>query len=224
MLIRMGMGTQMSGSVGGVVASRNKGGAYLRARSVPTNPSSNRQQFVRSVFGSNAQAWQALTAAQRTGWNDYAAATPVVNALGESIYLSGFNQFVRTNAFLAGASASTVADAPTTPGLCSLGSVTGVTISVATGLDFVTAGATADLVGLAQMGPVLSPGVKYFQGPFSLFGTDVITGTGFAGVTAGAGFPYAAIAAGQRRGVRIAACDTEGKLSNIFTQIVTVTA
>ena len=112
MLIRMGMGTQLSGSVGGVVASHNKGGAYLRGRSVPTNPNSARQQTVRSAFAASAIGWAGLTVEQREAWEGYAALTAVTNRIGESITVSGFNMYVRANSFRGGAGAAVVAAAP----------------------------------------------------------------------------------------------------------------
>ena len=121
MLIRTGFGGQLSGSVGGVVASHNKGGAYLRNRTVPTNPNSARQLTARMALASASQAWAVLTQVQRDGWNAYAAATPLVNRLGESITVSGFNMYIRTNSFLASSGESAIDDAPLTPGQSSLG-------------------------------------------------------------------------------------------------------
>jgi len=116
LLIRMGMGGQLSGSVGGVVASRNAGGAYLRNRTVPVNPNSLRQQQSRLGFAASAIAWRALTAAQRAGWDSYAVATPVLNRLGENITISGLAMYVRTNAFRENTVLGQLPDAPPSPG------------------------------------------------------------------------------------------------------------
>ena len=40
----------ISGSVGGTVFSRNKGGAYMRNRSIPVNPQSAAQVVVRAAM------------------------------------------------------------------------------------------------------------------------------------------------------------------------------
>lgn len=103
----------MSGKIGANVYSRNKGGAYVRLGSKPTNPTTSRQQAARAVFGSLASAWSAvLTAAQRAAWVVYAAANPILNRLGEEIYLSGEAMYVRTNARLSDAGLTLLADPP----------------------------------------------------------------------------------------------------------------
>ena len=98
-LIKFGLGvTGMSGSVGGVTAARNRSGSYFRARTKPINPNSARQQVIRAAMATLTTRWaQTLTAAQRTAWNLYAASVTSLNKLGETINLSGFNQFIRSN-------------------------------------------------------------------------------------------------------------------------------
>lgn len=101
MLITPGIATsQMSGSVGGVTASRNRGGQYFRLRAIPTNPSSTAQQSVRAILASQSQSWADLTDAQRASWELWASQNPVVNALGNQITLSGHMSFVRLNSRL----------------------------------------------------------------------------------------------------------------------------
>ncbi len=89
-----------SGSVGGTVFSRNKGGAYMRNRSIPTDPSTSAQLSRRAILSSQSQAWADLTDAQRANWANYATQNPVTNALGHSILLSGHQAFVQINARL----------------------------------------------------------------------------------------------------------------------------
>lgn len=88
----------MSGSIGAKTASHNKGGAYFRTKSTPTNPNTTRQQAIRSAFGSLVNAWQnTLTVANRAAWEAYAAAVSMTDKLGQEIYLSGQNHFIRSN-------------------------------------------------------------------------------------------------------------------------------
>lgn len=110
----------ISGSVGGNTFSHNKGGAYVRQRSVPTNPTSERQTAVRTAFGTCASYWTDLTASQQTAWAQYAATHPVLNALGQSVLISGLAMFCSCNARLIDAGESLVVtppagDAPTAP-------------------------------------------------------------------------------------------------------------
>lgn len=115
-LIKYGGGiVQMSGSIAGNVYARNRYGNYARARTKPTNPNTGNQQAVRSALNDMATRWaQTLTAAQRTAWNLYAASVNMTNKLGETINLSGFNHYIRSNVFLARNGLSLIDDGPTT--------------------------------------------------------------------------------------------------------------
>lgn len=223
MLIRMGMGGQLSGSVGGVVASRNRYGAYLRNRTVPTNPNTVRQQAARAAFGIAAVSWAGLTAAQRGLWQSYATETPLLNRLGESITLSANAMFVRTNAFRLNAGAGLLLDAPLTPGLSSLGSFLAAAASEASGVAFITSGADAVGPGIVLYSPIVSPGVQSFGGPFSRSVAVNYIASGFA-PTPTTGTRYGPLVEGQIRYFRFQASDAEGKLSNIITSRVTVAA
>lgn len=100
------------GSIGGVVVSRNAGGAYMRARTIPINPNTQRQVNVRSALAMLTARWsQTLTALQRTGWNLYASNVSMLNRLGESIFHSGFNHYIRSNTIMA-IQEGTIVDAP----------------------------------------------------------------------------------------------------------------
>ena len=99
MLFESALISKASGSIGGVTGSRNRFGMYFRSRSNPVNPNSDRQIDARSRMAQLASAWnEQLTAAQRSLWNSYAAAVPIQNKLGATIYLTGFNHFCRSNA------------------------------------------------------------------------------------------------------------------------------
>lgn len=90
--------TQASGSVGGVTYSHNGGGMYQRARAVPTDPATPYQLAVRAAVQFLSNYWQSdLTVAERAAWVTYAANVPVLNRLGEQIYISGLAHFIRSN-------------------------------------------------------------------------------------------------------------------------------
>lgn len=98
-LVKFGGGvTQMSGSLGGTTYARNRFGNYMRSRTKPVNPNSTLQQGVRDSLSALTEFWKnELDAAQRIAWATYAAAIAVKNRLGESVYLTGFNHFIRSN-------------------------------------------------------------------------------------------------------------------------------
>lgn len=98
-LIKYGGGVVgMSGSIAGNTFARNRYGNYVRSRTKPINPNSAGQQVVRASLAFLTDRWsQELSADQRTQWNDYAAGVAMKNKLGESVFLSGFNHFLRSN-------------------------------------------------------------------------------------------------------------------------------
>lgn len=98
-LIKFGGGvTQASGSIGGNTFARNRFGNYFRSRTKPVNPQSAGQSLIRSSLAYLAQYWNAtLTNSERGSWETYAGSVPGLNRLGESVYLTGFNQFLRSN-------------------------------------------------------------------------------------------------------------------------------
>lgn len=98
-LIRYGGGiVQMSGSIAGDTFARNRYGNYSRARTKPTNPNTAFQQRARACVSYLTEYWNdSLSAANRAAWNTYAANVAMKNRLGETIHLSGFNHFIRSN-------------------------------------------------------------------------------------------------------------------------------
>lgn len=89
---------QMSGSIAGNTFARNRYGNYVRARTIPTNPNTARQVAVRSAVAKLSARWSdTLTAAQRAAWNLYGDSVNMKNRLGESVHLSGYNHYIRSN-------------------------------------------------------------------------------------------------------------------------------
>lgn len=98
--------SELSGSVGGVVASSSRGGiGYFRVRRIPGNPRSPEQSRLRSILSSVAAAWLSITDAQRADWTAKATA-------GES----GIDVFVNANVPLVQGGGTRVSAAPATLG------------------------------------------------------------------------------------------------------------
>lgn len=102
-----------SGSIGGQTYSHNRYGAYIRRKAIPVNSRTARQVVNRSRFTNGVIGWFGLTAAQRTAWDTYAANVPFTDALGQTIYLTGQNMYVRSVSAMLAASLTPVSDAPT---------------------------------------------------------------------------------------------------------------
>lgn len=161
------------GSVAGNTFSRNRFGAYVRARVTPVNPSSSRQEFARAVVASLAEQWREspMTDAFRIAWGVYAASINAVNKLGESITLTGFNAFMMGNAVKLHNGFSYVDDGPTDLGLpnqdptvsIALSAASGITVTFDAGLDW----CDEDNACLSiEIGQPQSPSRNYFGGPF----------------------------------------------------------
>jgi len=180
MLFKSQLFTQGSGSAGGLTASRNRYGQYFRARVLPVNPNSTDQQAVRNAMTTMVQRWiQTLTPAQRIDWANYATNVPVVNKLGESIFLTGQNMYVRSNVQrLRNDPTTIVDDAPT---IYNLGTFTPVqmTIDTATGqmsLAFTDTDAWAGEIGgfmFLFVSRPMSLTRNFFGGPYRDTGTPV---------------------------------------------------
>lgn len=232
----------MSGSTGALVASHNRGGAYFRTRTIPTNPNTMRQQAVRSAFGTLVQYWTStLSAAQRALWADYASNTPVIDALGYSINLTGQNMFIRTNTPAVQAGIAIIEDAPTTYNTGEPPtSMDQLTDDVANRIGIDSGGTAYDtLVHLAggassagnlllYLGATLNPTRNYYKGPYQLVSatsfmaaaSTVSVTTTFATAENANGNPVD----GQIRGIRARCLFSDGRLSQPYDAILTVLA
>ena len=115
-LVKFGGGVVgMSGSIAGTTFARNRSGSYARAKTKPINPNTTLQNLVRATFAMLSARWaQTLTEAQRTAWNLYASSVSMKNRLGESINLTGYNHYIRSNTFLKMRGETLVDAGPTT--------------------------------------------------------------------------------------------------------------
>jgi hypothetical protein len=216
--------SQGSGSIGGLTFSHNKGGAYIRARTIPTNPMSAYQQAVRALMIQLVGAWSdTLTQDQRDAWAVYADNVLLPDKLGEPRKISGLNHYVRSNVprlLTAEAALARVDDAPVT---FNLGEYETPTIDAITAADddfdlaFNAADAWATAVGgglIVYASRPQSPTIKYFGGPYR-----------FAGVVLGAVVPPASpaaiscpfpVAVGNQLFIRGQATFADGRLSAPF--------
>lgn len=87
-----------SGSMASTTASHNRAGQYLRNRRTPVNPvGTGRRGTIRAAFGAASKAWAGLTPAQQAAWTSYAATSPITDALGQSVTLTGQQMYVAIN-------------------------------------------------------------------------------------------------------------------------------
>lgn len=177
MKLKSALIAQGSGSIAGSVFSHNRGGMYIRNRSIPTNPSSAFQQVVRNAMGQLSARWgSVLTQVQRDAWTTYANNVPLVDTLGDSRAVTGQNQYNRSNVPRLQAGIAGFMDAA--PGNFNLGSFTppSVTFNATTdvaAVTFTNTDAWASAVGgymLWWFSNPQSPSIQFFKGPFRYAG------------------------------------------------------
>lgn len=95
MLFRGLLATQLSGSLDGLVAAHNSGGAYFRNRTTPTDPNTSRQIYMRTALNAAYLNWLDLSPEQRAVWESYARSIARTNRIGAVRHNSGWNEFVR---------------------------------------------------------------------------------------------------------------------------------
>lgn len=179
MLVKYGGGILgASGSIGGQTHARNRFGNYVRARTKPVNPNTARQQSVRSALIAIVARWgQNLTAAQRSQWDTYAANIAWQNKLGETVKLTGFNMYVRSNTALAAAGIVPQDDGPAILALPGGDNTLAVTASETTQLLSVSFDDTFEWLDeddgalIVSMGLPQSATREFFNGPWRIAGT-----------------------------------------------------
>ncbi len=223
MLVKWGGGiVDGRGSIGGTTFSRNKSGAIARARVAPVNPKSVRQSAIRAIISSVAQLYNSgLTVAQRAAWAVYAKNVPAKNKLGEVIYLSGYNQFVKSNIAALNAGLTAILAAPSVFSLPGEDTTFDVAISEASQEIAVTFDATADWAGeaggalIVEMGLPQSPSIEFFDGPWRHAG--IIAGDATTPPTTGDSIavPFPVVA-DQKIFCRAKVLRADGRLSDWF--------
>ena len=218
-LIVLPGGQQQSGSIGGTVYSHNRSGTYVRNRSVPVNPNTDRQVAARNTLRALSIAWQTtLTEEQRSYWEAYAQLVPWLNKLGQAIFLTGLAHYVRTNSSRIQAGLARLDDAPTTYTLAPAEGSLVPSASAATQELNVAYDDTQDWCdtdGAYQsvfMGIPVNAGIKFFGGPWRYAG--VILGDSVSPPTTPATIacPFPMVE-GQRIWVRTRIGLADGRLS-----------
>lgn len=145
--------TGLRGTVGGIIFTAGKSGPYIRTWAKPSNPFSEKQSSIRSIMATVAAGWIALSSAQKTAWDVFAAlpAQELTNSLGIGYYVSGFSWFVKLNVRLTrmgrtNLTAAPTGSRPTSPTISSITfKITGTTDSTIT-YPAVEFGPTYDLI------------------------------------------------------------------------------
>lgn len=169
---------EASGSVGSLTFSHNRGGQYIRQRSVPVNPASAFQVAVRNSMADLTSKWlDTLTAAQRAAWDTYSTNVPLPDALGEPRNAGGVAMYCRSNIPILQAGLPRVDDAPV---IFNLGEVTAPSVSaISAAADTVDVAFEAtdawanedDAALLILASRPQNASINYFAGPYRFAGS-----------------------------------------------------
>lgn len=227
---------QLSGSIGGTVYARNRGGAYIRNKTAPIQPNSGLQSGSKTIFAAAVNTWtNTLSNSERTAWNAYASAVPYTDVFGDTRYYSGQQRYIQLYIALtnSGGNPASAASAPTT--MTEAENVLSTSITVNQGaktadLSAVLAATLTPIditVGdmlLFHVGTSITQATNYFNGPYRY--------TGKATYASGGSFPvitftdpYArTMAAGLVVPVMWRVLKADNRLSGVARKIVTLGA
>lgn len=158
------------GKIGGHVASRNRGGAYLRTKVTPVNPQTTYQAGVRNRLAGISTDWRALTAGQRVAWNAAVADFARTDIFGDIRNPSGFNLHQKLNNNLVNVGEAQIT-APPLP--CAVDAFTSLSVAADFTLQTLTltyaAAIEADHKALIFGTPAISPGISFVKSEYRQF-------------------------------------------------------
>lgn len=231
MLVKSALISEGSGALAGMVWSHNAGGQYLRARVVPTNPQTTRQNGVRTNLAELAAYWNSgMSQANRDLWIAYADAVELPGRLGDFRTVSGFNWYIAANSVRMNAGLAKVDAGPSTLSLAMFEpmslAVDNANVKTVTFVDsadwaFLDGGAL-----ILQTSFGTAPTVNFFKGPYAF--TSVILGntssppTSPLAATLLSGPGGYAPTNGQRVYWRARIVEVDGRISSAQTGFATV--
>lgn len=214
-------GGQIKGSISGNTYQQGPFGTVIRNRTVPVNPSTLRQNSVRTTLGILSNAWAtALSATNRQDWEDYAAATPIPDKFGGTQIVKGRQMFMRANLLHVNITGGAVLAPPTTPGQAPPPTLS-LTASEADGIEVVNnpgGGSTGDLCSIL-VGVAVNQSRNYYKTPFRFSAATTPTTT----------FPFtlptpAAVVIGQRWFIMARNLNGDGKVSEaVYSRVDVLT-
>lgn len=175
-----GLAQDVRGSQNGLTYSRNKGGAYVRAKVSPVQPRTAAQLAVRQNLSQGAKDYGALlTDDQRSAWAGFAAANTRTNVFGNTVHLSALQWFVGLCQVLVQIGKPRITDPPIDLGVGSNLPIVGVetldpeTVTLQAGPGTVDADTAYYIFATAPQ----SPGKVPQQSLYRFIGTSTVTTT-----------------------------------------------
>lgn len=195
----------MSGKLNGSVFAKNRGGAYIRNKVTPSNPSTSYQISVRAILADLAAAFRTLGQASIAAWNGAVSQWATTDVFGDLKNPSGINLYVRLNANIAkvGGTAITVPPAPLGTDLVLLDGVTADVSDSEILLDSPSNAVPAGHALLIEATPCMSAGISNANGKFRQIHTIAAGQDPNADIFVQWSDKFGALVAGQKLFVRV---------------------
>jgi hypothetical protein len=179
--------SNISGSIEGTTFARNRGGSYIRNKTVPVQPNSLNVQRSRAIVSNLSALWaQTLTSTEREQWDIYASQVLLQDGLGNRRNVGGLGMFIRGNSQLIIAGQLPTVSAPF---LQEVGpAIQNMDVSPVVTGGLITIGSFAPITPVTDRvnffaGPPINPARNYFKGPFRFMGSATVDTAGAAYVS-----------------------------------------
>ena len=191
--------------IGGHVASKNRGGAYLRTKVTPVNPQSVFQSAVRALFAALSQGWRSLTQAQRTAWDGAVSNFTSTDIFGDIKTPTGKNLYQKLNTNLDTVGVAAISTPPLPAGAGSVDSISAVVdeSSQSVVVTFTPSPVPADTAFILEATPGVSPGRQFLKNEYRVLSILDAAATSPATVSAAYIARFGAVVEGQRYGFRL---------------------
>jgi hypothetical protein len=185
--------------IGGHVASKNRGGAYLRTKVSPAQPSSTYSAAVRSRLASISAGWRGLSEAQRLAWNDAVGSFKKTDIFGNSRNPSGFNLYQELNNNLVNIGIAQITTPPLPVAVATMSSSSFTAVHAGALTITYAPAIPAGQKFLVRATPALSPGKNFVKSELRQIGVIVTADASPLVYTTQYGVKYGAVgAAGQK--------------------------
>jgi hypothetical protein len=213
------------GKIGGYIASKNRGGAYMKAKISPSNPQSTAQTLVRSEFTVISQSWKLLTDAERLSWNGSVSNFAKTDIFGDLRNPSGSNLYQSLNLNLANIGQSYITTPPqivTSPAPLII-TVTANGTSPALSIAWTSGAIAAGFTVVVESTAGQSAGRSFFKSKFRKIGLIAAAATTPSNQLSNYTAKFGSLIPGTKIGVRVKLIDnTTGQASLFYSVIVDV--
>lgn len=197
--------TDGRGKIGGHVASKNRGGSYLRTKVTPSNPQTASQSSVRSRLTTFSQGWKGLTQAQRDAWNGAVSNFTSTNIFGDIKQPTGLNLYIKLNSNLAEITVAAITLPPlpsAVEGVSNL-SATGAAGTPALSVVFGPSPVAVGDAFIVRATPQVSPGKSFLKNLYRNIDVLVAADTTPADILAVYVAKFGTLVAGQKIGIEL---------------------